>query len=190
MDSLSRWSSQHPLSLAFITLFVGGLISVYSGDIRSFISIPPQRLNIWFLKTRISSAEYRLKYLTELHNDTNRLVAVMALAMFGALVALSMVLVGIYLRPSTSIWDIVNTPNMSLIALARATIYFMAPFSGALLIVIIVSTSVPICRQLIHFEEWAAFYEEKLFRLRAQLEAKELSPVSRTKKATGGKTDD
>lgn len=66
MERFGQWLIGHPLTVAVTTLVVSCSVSVFAGDLRRFLAIPPQKLNIWILKTRISSAEAKLRRLNAL----------------------------------------------------------------------------------------------------------------------------
>ena len=46
------------------------MISVFSGDIRQFVKIQPQRLNIWILKARLNSAVINYRRIEEVYQST------------------------------------------------------------------------------------------------------------------------
>jgi hypothetical protein len=71
---VEAWLISHPLWLAFFTLIGGGLISVFSADIRQFCSIQPQKLNVWVLKTRLRTAARNLERSMQLHDEPGTLL--------------------------------------------------------------------------------------------------------------------
>jgi len=70
-DWTFHWLIGHPYQTGFYILTI--LVSVFSSDIRTFLSIPPQKLNIWILKTRWKSAHKTLLHLNLYHADTYQL---------------------------------------------------------------------------------------------------------------------
>jgi hypothetical protein len=62
----------HPYQTAFYLFAI--LVSIFGHDIRIFFSIPPQRLNIWLLKSRLASAKSTLVGLRQCHENAYRLV--------------------------------------------------------------------------------------------------------------------
>lgn len=66
---MHAWIISHPITFA-VFLFVAAIpFSIYSTEIKQFLKIPPQRLNVWILKARLSSAEDRLWVSNKLRND-------------------------------------------------------------------------------------------------------------------------
>jgi hypothetical protein len=51
-----------------LTVFVSVLISIYSLEIRKFLSLPPQHLREWILKARLLAVESRYTRLHNCHN--------------------------------------------------------------------------------------------------------------------------
>ncbi|HTV04516.1 MAG TPA: hypothetical protein VME86_04045 [Acidobacteriaceae bacterium] len=67
------WLVTHPIALTLIGGLVVGLflspISIWSTEIKSFISIPPQRLNVWALKARLAGSELKSYHLKRRHQN-------------------------------------------------------------------------------------------------------------------------
>ena len=74
MNTFGQWLLAHPITFALCTLALSCVVSIFSGDIRRFLTIPPQRLNLWVLKARISSAEDKLQKLQKLHENSYELI--------------------------------------------------------------------------------------------------------------------
>jgi hypothetical protein len=68
---IGDWLGSHPLILALLTLIVGGVIAIFSGDIRQFVKLQPQRLTVWILKARLNAAIRDLEKLKALNDHTS-----------------------------------------------------------------------------------------------------------------------
>jgi len=104
MNALGRWFIAHPITFGLITLVLSCLVSVFSGDLRRFLSIPPQRLGIWILKARLANAEYKLGQLRDFVGHPYTLVAYVGRSVcFGLMyltTALAIGLAELHLRPT------------------------------------------------------------------------------------------
>ena len=67
-----HWMGDNPYQTIFYLLTI--VVSIFGRDIRTFLSIPPQRLSVWILKTRIRDLEYNLKRLDKVHDDAYQLL--------------------------------------------------------------------------------------------------------------------
>ena len=57
----------HPFQTGFYLLAI--IASVYGNNIRTFLSIPPQKLNIWLIKSRLKSTAIQLENLTRVYKN-------------------------------------------------------------------------------------------------------------------------
>jgi hypothetical protein len=69
LSQSSQWLLVHPVFLWISSILLGGAVSIFSGDIRRFLSIPPQRLSVWILKTRLASTVKRLQWLSKIEYE-------------------------------------------------------------------------------------------------------------------------
>jgi hypothetical protein len=69
-----QWLAIHPVCLAGICLAIGAAISIFSGDIRRFLSIQPQRLSVWVLRTRLLSTAVKVQRLKVLNADLKQML--------------------------------------------------------------------------------------------------------------------
>ncbi|HET9741424.1 MAG TPA: hypothetical protein VFQ00_01630 [Terriglobales bacterium] len=93
---ISVWVQHHPISFAITLSVLGSFISIYSGSIRRFLAIPPQKLNIEILKARISNAQDTLKTLNLYKNDIHALIVeigetLLVICMTGLVLSLGLV---------------------------------------------------------------------------------------------------
>ena len=84
------WIAGHPISFALMLSFGVGLpSSIYAAEIKQFVQLPPQRLNIWFLKSRIEVTERKMRSIQNLSNNLRLYIFNSALALlaliFGSL---------------------------------------------------------------------------------------------------------
>lgn len=74
LSQCSQWLLAHPIFLWISSILLGGAVSIFSGDIRRFLSIPPQRLTVWILKARLGATAARLEMLVSLNHDLRKMV--------------------------------------------------------------------------------------------------------------------
>jgi hypothetical protein len=78
IESVDQWLTAHSLwhdaIILVLTIVLTPLISRTLSTFKKFISIPPQRLNVWILKARISSADAQLAHLYCLRQDQSYLI--------------------------------------------------------------------------------------------------------------------
>ena len=160
-EILAQLIQHHPV-LAFL---LACAVSIFSGDIRRFLSIPPQRLTLWILKTRIASVEEQLKRIQLMHDETRQLVLYLALRIFNAMVGIVMLIVLTFLE----VFELNNgklndftKANHILFVLIALVVAATQITSGAKRTV-----------QVQRFAQWSPFLEKKLSRLRAKLESKQ-----------------
>lgn len=99
IDSLGHWLTAHPVTFGLTTLGLSCLVSVYAGDIRRFLSIPPQKINLWILRTRISNAEYRLLMLKYHTRNPQAFIAYLAKVIITGLTMLIILALIIFIAP-------------------------------------------------------------------------------------------
>jgi len=87
----------HPYQTAFYILAI--LVSIFGRDIRAFLSIPPQRLNIWILKSRLASAKSTLVALQNCHHNTYQLVLFVSSGFSAGIVFSLFATIAAFLRP-------------------------------------------------------------------------------------------
>src|SRR5665213_607051 len=71
------WLVLHPIAkdlLIGLLFLILGRISVKWSTIKSFFTVPPQKLNLWILAARLLAAEQRLKELHRLNADTRYVI--------------------------------------------------------------------------------------------------------------------
>ena len=81
-DVIQSWWMAHPIAreaifaviFAILLFFLTPLLSPAVETFWKLWAIPPQRLNLWILKARLSSAELRLRRLLRLCSDTRYFV--------------------------------------------------------------------------------------------------------------------
>ena len=105
------WLITHPITFAVMLFFAAIPFSLYATEIKQFLKIPPQRLSVWVLKARLSSAEDRLRASQRLRKDTRYFVfvAIRVVSLDLALVLCTVLVIGLPLTESlpkrqTPIW--------------------------------------------------------------------------------------
>lgn len=154
-DIPAQWIQHHPV-LAFL---IACAVSIFSGDIRRFIKIPPQRLNLWILKTRISSTEDRLNRLKLLHENVQELIIVFAEKLFSGVLGWFM----LYLLASEVSYFQWEGPG----ALVGSTILLM--LIAAALTFSQFWTAFSVAYDLHHFDEESNRMGTRLTRLRSKI---------------------
>lgn len=71
-SSLYDWVTNHPLAVTVLLFVLGCVVSLYAGEIRRALSIPPQTVRVWSLKIQLASLEYRIGNLTRCHESSYR----------------------------------------------------------------------------------------------------------------------
>jgi hypothetical protein len=74
LQHLYHWPFNHTVQFALLLFVLGCLASVFSQDIRAFLSLPPQKLNIWILKSRLVGAKSTLVHLQNCRASTSQLI--------------------------------------------------------------------------------------------------------------------
>src|SRR5438270_6485444 len=83
MGFLIHWPQGHPLAFTLILFVLAALVSIFSGDIRSFFRRLPHRIRTF----RAISAEDSLKLLESLHENSYNLLLFIAHRVFSILFA-------------------------------------------------------------------------------------------------------
>jgi hypothetical protein len=166
----AQFIQHHPV----LSFLLACAVSIFSGDIRRFLSIPPQRLNLWILKTRIASTEEKLKRLKAMHDHTNTLIVNLALRVFNAMVGIVVLIVVVFLE----VFEL-NTGKLNDFLKANHLLMFLFVSVMALAQI---TTGAKLTIQVLHFDKWVPFLEKRLSRLRAKLESKEPSLATQTGK--------
>jgi hypothetical protein len=90
----------HPYQTAFYILAI--VVSIYGSSIRAFLSLPPQKLNIWFLKTRYFLLSAKITNLNKCHQNSCNLTlyiwktvapAIILICLFLALISINTALI-------------------------------------------------------------------------------------------------
>lgn len=68
--SLYDWVTTHALSVTVLLFVLGCVVSLYAGEIRRALAIPPQTVRVWSLKIQRESLEYRIANLTRCHESS------------------------------------------------------------------------------------------------------------------------
>lgn len=108
----------HPYQIAFYILAI--FVSIFAHDIRTFFSIPPQRLNIWILKSRLASAKSTLVSLQNCHENIYQLVMFVASGFSAGMVFFLFATIMAFLRPFTP-----RTPGDLWLTLMIFTVYLI-----------------------------------------------------------------
>jgi hypothetical protein len=76
--AIHSWLMAHPLTRELgwflLTLFVTPILAARIPVVWKFLKIPPQRLNVWILKARLSATESRLEKVRKLGSDLPYLI--------------------------------------------------------------------------------------------------------------------
>lgn len=97
-DWTFHWLIDHPYQVAFYILAI--LASIFARDIRIFFSIPPQKFNIWILKSRLTNAKSTLVALDKYRGNPYQLLLFVAHTFSGAAVVFISATILAFLRPS------------------------------------------------------------------------------------------
>jgi hypothetical protein len=151
-----HWMWDHPYQTAFYIVAI--LISIFARDIRTFFSIPPQKLNIWLLKSRLTNAKSTLVGLQNCHGNPYRLLIFVAASFSSAAVFFIAATVMAFLRPFTP------PPGGVMPILMIFTIYL---FSG-----IILWFTAAFLTQLSNYETETKKLEQRIMKLIDRLAAK------------------
>jgi hypothetical protein len=77
-ESLEKWLGEHTIwhdvLVLVLTIALAPSITRMLSTFKKFISIPPQRLNVWILKARISEVDNQLQRFYRLRNDQSYLI--------------------------------------------------------------------------------------------------------------------
>ena len=78
IDALNSWLKDHPLQEGLVFLVLSIVLTKVTlsalGTFWKFSKIPPQRLNIWILKARLSFAEAKLARFVKMRDDLKHLI--------------------------------------------------------------------------------------------------------------------
>jgi hypothetical protein len=92
-----HWMWDHPYQTGFYLLAI--VVSIYGNVIKTFLSIPPQKLNTWLLRTRLVRTERRLDMLILAKNMGLLYIIIFALkylaTALGVLLVASLVIIGL-----------------------------------------------------------------------------------------------
>jgi hypothetical protein len=157
---MHAWLISHPITLA-VSLFIAAIpFSLYSTEIKQFLKTPPQRLSVWILKARLSSAEYRLSELQLMHEDIRYFI-------YTCFISLGALGMGIFF----AVFPIIPFPHShsgwpDLICLYSSIVMSVAFFAYS------VKVSVVVTDATMDIEGTLNALNEKIERLRGRLEEK------------------
>lgn len=111
-------------------LFIAAIpFSLYAAEIKQFLKIPPQRLNVWILKARLSSAENRLREFEKLRSEVRYFIfiAVRALSfdltwLFCATLVVVLPIADTVLKQQSPVW---LTRIAMDVAITTGVLYFL-----------------------------------------------------------------
>ncbi len=70
LDFIHAWIAGHSISFALILAFgIGAPSSIYASEIKQFLRLPPQRLNVWILRARLSATELKIVRIKRAQKD-------------------------------------------------------------------------------------------------------------------------
>jgi energy-coupling factor transporter transmembrane protein EcfT len=169
IDNIGRWFIAHPIIFGLITLVLSCIVSVYSGDIRRFLSIPPQRLSIWLLKARLANAEYKLSQLRDFVGHTYTVVAYVGRSVLFALTYLTLLLSIVFVQLD-------SRPNAPHFVKSSLQLMFFV-ILGVLIAVVMVSTVR--CHSVITADRSIRRLQDTIRRLDLELVAKDATASGR-----------
>lgn len=122
--ALTHWPEHHPYWFAFL-LF---LLSIYAGPIRRFLAIPPQKLNVWILKARVSNVTAALNRM-ETYKDN--IYEVLLLLLHTLLLALSAILMTVVFHYLTYAQFVMGRQlSYQTVAVTSSAIIFVSVLAG------------------------------------------------------------
>jgi hypothetical protein len=105
-QAIHDWIVVHPVAFPLIALGISIPVSVFSGEIRQFILLPPQKIGIWVLKARIATAESKSQ-------TVHRMAESMHYSLFVMLRATCFMLAAIQMSLITDLTKLTNVPKPS-----------------------------------------------------------------------------
>jgi hypothetical protein len=138
---MTGWIQNHIIFFTLALFVLGSLISIYSGNMRQFLAIPPQKLNVWILKARISNMKNILGELETYEREPQRLMAAGLSYVLLALVMILGVSLITFVRVNETAID--STAHSS--ASVTAQMWLMV-LSGTVVMILIASHSLMLIR--------------------------------------------
>lgn len=126
------------LILGLILWFLEPILEPIRGTFWRFCAIPPQRLSVWILKARLSSAEMKLVWFHQICNDMRRFIyqcclSLGSLVVVGVLLTMFSIVIAIAGDDMHTFADLHATPSVHMRALAQVVGDLV---SGAMIIMV------------------------------------------------------
>jgi hypothetical protein len=90
------WITGHPVAFPLALFVLAIPFSIYGGEIKAFLRLPPQKLGAWILKARIAGNEARLVRLNRLRTEPSYAIYILLTPSIMVVMLFTTILLQIY----------------------------------------------------------------------------------------------